>query len=216
MKCYTIGHSTRTLDEFIKVLQEYRIDSIIDIRSNPTLTNVYTKHFSKDSLEKSLVCNQIKYLYLGKELGEVRKDGRALDEKVNVDFNDVIECNLFKKGIYEIIERLSNKERIAILCSERNPLNCHRSILVGYTLSKNGVLVEHIIDKDKTKSQARMDEEIFLMYEPKCRDKLIEISMQEVLTSDDYDDISAKEVKRNLIEKGYRMRWIEITSRKKY
>ena len=183
MKCYTIGHSTRTLDEFIKVLQEYRIDSIIDIRSNPTLTNVYTKHFSKDSLEKSLVRNQIKYLYLGKELGEVRKDGRALDEKVNVDFNDVIECNLFKKGIYEIIERLSKKERIAILCSERNPLNCHRSILVGYTLSKNGVLVEHIIDKDKTKSQARMDEEIFLMYEPKCRDKLIEISMQEVIRS---------------------------------
>ncbi|MCY6959224.1 DUF488 domain-containing protein [Clostridium brassicae] len=213
MICYTIGHSTRNLNEFITILEEYRIDYLIDIRSKAITSNKYTEKFNRRDLENKLKDNKIKYFYFGEELGEIRKDGRVLDEEVNVDFHKVIECNLFKKGIHQIIQMLREKRRVVLMCSERNPLNCHRSILVGYTLSRKGIYMEHIIDESASKSQSRIEEEIFLTYEPILKGELVKVSMQDVLNSTEYDDISPKDSKRKIIEYGYNMKWKEIISR---
>ncbi|WMJ79816.1 DUF488 domain-containing protein [Clostridium sp. MB40-C1] len=213
MVCYTIGHSTRNLNKFITILEEYRIDYVIDIRSKAITSNKYTKKFNRGELENKLKENKIKYFYLGKELGEIRKDGIGLDEKINVDFDKVIECNLFKKGIHQIIQMLRERQRVVLMCSERNPLNCHRSILVGYALSRKGIFVDHIIDENVSKSQSRIEEEIFLTYEPILKNELVKISMQDILNSTEYDDVSPKDSKRKIIEYGYNMKWKEIISK---
>ncbi|MCY6370008.1 DUF488 family protein [Clostridium ganghwense] len=210
MVCYTIGHSTRSLDEFIDIVKEYKIHCIVDVRNVPYAAPKYTEVFNRKFLEARLKDDGINYICCSKELGARRMEQGIIDKEKNIFFDKVIECDLFKKGIHKVIELIKKGERIAIMCSERNPLNCHRSILIGYILSKKGFCIEHIIDENNTKSQSWIEEELFITYEPILKSKLVEISLQDILHSVKYDDISEKEVKKKIIEQGYRMKWREI------
>lgn len=215
MVCYTIGHSTRSLEDFIYIIKQYKINCIMDVRRVPYASNEYTEVFNREFLDIKLKGKGIRYIYCGKELGGRMKKEGVIDEEGDVDFDKIIINPLFQKGIETIGREIKNGQKISLLCSERNPLNCHRSILIGYALSKAGIFVEHIIDENNTKSQSRIEEELFITYEPRLKNKLVNISMQDILDSVKYDDISAKDVKRKIIEQGYRMKWKE-TNKKKF
>ncbi|MCY6355592.1 DUF488 domain-containing protein [Clostridium sp. ZS2-4] len=210
MVCYTIGHSTRSLEDLIYIIKRYKINCIMDIRRVSYAPNKYTKIFNREFLDIKLREEEINYIYSGKELGGIIKEKWIINEEGAVDFDKIIINLLFQKGIEKVRIEIENGQKIALLCSERNPLNCHRSILIGYALSKCGIFVEHIIDENNTKSQSRIEEELFITYEPRLKSKLVNISLQDILDSENYDDISAKEVKRKIIEQGYRMKWKEI------
>lgn len=198
MICYTIGHSTRKLEEFIEIIKRYGIDCIMDVRENPYANNDYSKAFDREILEEKVKQSGVNYIYMGKELGS---------KKYELNLDMVIEDELFKKGIRKIVEGIKRGHNIALLCSERNPFNCHRSILLGYALKNNGVKMEHIIDEDNSKTQRRIEEEIFITYEPVLKEELIQLTLQDVLDNDDYDMISEKELKEKIIEEGYRRRF---------
>lgn len=201
MTCYTIGHSTRKLEDFIEIIRSYGIDCVMDVRSNPYSNNNYTRAFDREILEKAIKQSGINYMYMGEELGNRRKRS---------NFDNIIKEDMFKKGIRKIVEGIRRGHNIVLMCSERNPFNCHRSILLGYALKSNGVKVEHIIDESKSKTQERIEEEIFVTYEPNLKEDIIYLTLQEVLDNDDYDNISEKEVKRKVIEEGYRRKWKEL------
>ncbi len=215
MVCYTIGHSTRNLEDFIYIIKQYKINCIMDVRRVPYGSNEYTEIFNREFLDMKLKAEEISYIYCGKELGGGINEKEVIDEVGDVEFDKIIITPLFQRGISKIERKIKNGQKIALLCSERNPLNCHRSILIGYVLSKIGIFVEHIIDVNNTKSQSRIEEELFITYEPRLKNKLVNISMQDILDSVKYDDISVKDVKRKIIEQGYRMKWKE-TNKKKF
>jgi Uncharacterized conserved protein len=204
MICYTIGHSTRKLEEFINIIKGYDIDCVMDVRSYPYASNDYHKLYDREELERNIKQAGINYIYMGKELGENRSEAEELDENGKVDFDKVIECLNFKKGINRIVEGIRRGHKIVLMCSEKNPFNCHRSILLGYSLMKNGVTMEHIIDEGKTKSQNRIGEELFITYEPVLKEGFLELTIQDVLDKDNYDSINPKEIKMKVIEEGYR------------
>lgn len=210
MVCYTIGHSTRSLEDLINIVKQYKINCIMDVRREPYASNKYTEIFNREFLDIKLKAEGINYIYYGKELGGRIKEEGVMDEEGDVDFDKIIINSLFQKGIEKVRIEIDKGQKIALLCSERNPLNCHRSILIGYVLSKIEIFVEHIIDENNTKSQSRIEEELFITYEPRLKNKLVNISMQDILDSVKYDDISVKEVKRKIIEQGYRIKWKEI------
>lgn len=209
MVCYTIGHSTRNLEDLIYIIKQYKINCIMDVRKVPYASNEYSKIFNRESLDIKLKAKGINYIYYGKELGGSVKEEGIIDEDGDVDFDKIIINPIFQKGIEKVRIEIEKGQKIALLCSERNPLNCHRSILIGYVLSKIGIFIEHIIDENNTKSQSRIEEELFITYEPRLKNKLVNISMQDILDSVKYDDISVKDVKRKIIEQGYRMKWKE-------
>jgi uncharacterized protein (DUF488 family) len=204
MICYTIGHSTRKLEEFINIIKNYGIDCVMDVRSYPRASNDYDKPYDRDSLEINIKQAGINYIYMGEELGENRTENEALDEEGKVDFDKVMECSIFKKGINKIVEGIKRGHKIVLMCSERNPFNCHRSILLGYALMKNGVAMEHVIDEEKSKSQNRIEEEIFITYEPLLKEKFLQLTIQDVLDKENYDNINPKDIKVKVIEEGYR------------
>lgn len=137
---YTIGHSNIQLDDFLKILMAAGIEVAVDVRSIPY--SEYAPWFNRDKLESAISSKNIIYLYLGDLLGGKPKDeGCYTDGKP--DYSLIRERDFYQKGI----ERLTNgvkKYRVAIICSEEEPFECHRRNLIGFDMYKNGVKIIHI------------------------------------------------------------------------
>lgn len=131
---YSIGTSTRPLQEFISLIKAFGIEVAIDVRSFPVSR---FPHFSRESLEKSLPQEGIQYYYLGKELGGFRKGGYEAHRR----------SELFKKGIKEL-EMMGEQRKCVFFCSERFPWRCHRR-WIAEELKERGWEVIHILEEGK-------------------------------------------------------------------
>ena len=146
---YTIGHSTRTFDEFLGLLQSFSINMLVDVRSYPGSKRY--PHFNKENLAKVLPLNNIHYIHLA-SLGGRRKSLAHSKNSVwkNDSFKgyaDYMETGEFKKGIKEL-EDIADKYNTAFMCSEAVWWRCHRSMISDY-LKADGWQVLHIINSKK-------------------------------------------------------------------
>lgn len=146
---YSIGHSSQSFEEFLQMLQSQRINVIVDVRSIPA--SKYSPQFNKEPLRASLSRHNISYMHFGEEFGARRTD--ALDEYNNVNFEKAATTSNFQKGVERIKHGLEKGYRIAFMCSEANPLECHRFALVSRYFHEHGTEVMHIMrDKDQNPS----------------------------------------------------------------
>ncbi|MDE3184382.1 MAG: DUF488 domain-containing protein [Bacteroidota bacterium] len=146
---WTIGHSTRTLEEFVNLLHSFEIETVADIRSFPGSRKF--PHFNKEVLEISLPANGIEYVHL-KKLGGRRKGNR--DSKNTSwrhiafrSYADYMETTDFEEGIKDL-EEIAAKKRVAYMCSEAVWWRCHRSMVSDY-LKNRGWKVWHIMGVKK-------------------------------------------------------------------
>ncbi|MEO9004818.1 MAG: DUF488 domain-containing protein [Ginsengibacter sp.] len=142
---WTIGHSTRTLEELVQMLNSFKIELVADIRSYPGSRRY--PQFNKELLAISLPENNLQYIHL-KELGGRRKvnpdsKNTAWRHPAFRGYADYMETDEFKKGIEEL-EALALKQRTAYMCSEAVWWRCHRSMVSDY-LKVNGWTVMHIM-----------------------------------------------------------------------
>ena len=135
---YTVGHSNRTINEFLKLLRKYDIRVIVDVRRFPTSSKY--PYFSLKNLKGILESQDIKYIWLGSELGGYRDGG----------YLKYMESNIFKKGLKRLIQIIeSHKENVAIMCSEKFWFKCHRRFIAN-ELARKGYRIIHIVDYEKT------------------------------------------------------------------
>ena len=139
---YTIGHSKHPIDQFIALLQRHGIDALADVRSTPY--SRFNPQFNKEKLQTALAAAGIRYVFLGEELGARTKDPSCYDEEGRVSYAKLAQTELFRKGIERLLTGMQ-QHRIAIMCAEREPLDCHRTILVSRELERAGVPVTHIL-----------------------------------------------------------------------
>ena len=139
---YTIGHSTHSIEEFLSLLEQHDIDVIVDVRSTPY--SRYNPQFNKDTLIKSLRDHGIKYVFLGEELG-ARSSDPSCYKNGQVQFDALSETELFKSGIDRILLGVQRDYKMALMCAEKDPLDCHRTVLVSRNLERNGLNVTHIL-----------------------------------------------------------------------
>ena len=138
---YTIGHSNHTIENFIALLKRYGVTCIADARSAP-----YSRHcpqFNRESLALALQDANIEYMYLGKELGARRVDGYSYDTD-RLSFEQIAKTEEFKTGLQRLIAATS-EHRVALMCAEKDPLQCHRMILISRHLKKHKVQIKHIL-----------------------------------------------------------------------
>ena len=138
---YTIGHSTHEIRNCISLLKRHRINAVADVRSVP-----YSRHypqFNRENLIDSLRVHGIEYVFLGKELG-ARTDNPECYENGRVKYRLLAGTKLFREGI-EWIRKDSKHRKIALMCAEKDPLDCHRTILVARELVKVGLDIAHIL-----------------------------------------------------------------------
>ena len=142
---YTIGHSTHTVDEFIKILHTYNIEEVIDIRTIPK--SRHNPQFNIDKLKESLLTFNIYYKQM-KGLGGFRHTtvasiNMAWENEAFRGFADYMQTNEFEKSLLELIN-ISLKKQVVIMCAEAVPWRCHRS-LIGDALVVRNIYVEDIM-----------------------------------------------------------------------
>jgi uncharacterized protein (DUF488 family) len=139
---YTIGHSNHPIERFIALLQPHGIDALADVRSTPY--SRFNPQFNREKLQASLAAAGIRYVFLGEELGARSKDASCYDEEGRVSYTKLAQTAPFRAGIERLLTGMQ-QHRIAIMCAERDPLSCHRTILVSRELERSGVPVTHIL-----------------------------------------------------------------------
>ena len=140
---YTIGHSNHPIEHFVRLLQQHGIQALADVRSNPY--SRFNPQFNREKLQASLAAaGGIRYVFLGEELGARSKDPACYDAEGRVSYAKLAQTPLFRQGI-DRLQTGMQQLRIAIMCAERNPLECHRTILVSRELEKIGIPVTHIL-----------------------------------------------------------------------
>jgi uncharacterized protein (DUF488 family) len=153
---FTIGHSTQSWERFVALLQSAHVTAVADVRTSP-----YSRHspqFSRDNLQAELRLAGISYVFLGKELGG-RPGGHRLYCNGVADYEKMAQTPEFSKGLDRVIEG-AKKYRIALMCSERDPLDCHRCLLVGRALAQRYVRVNHILDDGNIVSHSEIEDSL--------------------------------------------------------
>lgn len=137
---FTVGHSTHSIERFIKLLREAGITAIADVRSVPYSRHL--PHFNRPGLKRSLNEAGIAYVFLGRELG-ARPDDRSCYRGQVAEYDLIARSAAFQAGLDRVVKG-SHRYRIALMCAEKEPLDCHRTILVGRHLVGRGVHLVHI------------------------------------------------------------------------
>lgn len=138
---FTIGHSTHPIEHFVGLLQQHGIQWLGDVRSTPF--SRFNPQFNRASLSQSLGAVGIKYEFLGEELG-ARSNDPSCYENGRVSYARLAATPLFRRGLARVREA-AETQRVAIMCAEREPLDCHRTILVTRELEREGEEVTHIL-----------------------------------------------------------------------
>lgn len=159
MKLYTIGHSNHAQEEFLKLLVTHDINLVADVRSVPASN--HNPQFNQEALSTFLQRHCIAYQYYGKELGARRMDSINADRQV--DFELAVHTPLFQQGVDGITQMLAN-HHVALMCSEANPLECHRFALVARYFHEHGVEVSHILKDASLVSHRTLEHEMVTNY----------------------------------------------------
>ena len=138
---YTIGHSNHPLEHFIALLKQHDINVLCDARSDPY--SRVNPQFNRETLKAALWKAGITYVFLGKELG-ARSEDPSCYVCGKVQYDRLAQTALFRKGIESLLQRMQGR-RLALMCAEKDPLDCHRTILVARHLDTLGIGVEHIL-----------------------------------------------------------------------
>lgn len=159
---FTIGHSKHEIEYFIHLLKMYKINCLIDVRSAPY--SRIAPQFNQESLSDFLKLHNIIYLHFPKEFGARQTDISLIDLENKVDYSRIRETNEFKEGVKRVLEGLEKGYNIALMCSEANPFDCHRFVMIAYHFVREGVTVNHILKDGKIIDNSILEEELLKKY----------------------------------------------------
>lgn len=138
---FTVGHSTHSLESFEALLRQHDVAVVCDVRSTPF--SRFAPQFNRPSLEAHFEGSTIEYAFMGRELGARRQEEECYREG-RADYDLIAKTDAFLSGVTQLIVA-SGTLRVALMCTERDPLECHRMILVCPQLVSRGIEVRHIL-----------------------------------------------------------------------
>lgn len=150
---FTIGHSNHKIEVFTALLHRHGISAICDVRSHPY--SRFVSQYSRDALKAALSDADISYVFLGKELG-ARSDNPACYRQGKVQYDRLAKEPKFGEGISRVKQGM-DRYRIALMCAEKDPLECHRALLVARRIFEDGIPVNHILADGTIESHEAME-----------------------------------------------------------
>lgn len=155
---YSIGHGNKKIEDFINELKFFTIEYLLDVRSKPY--SKWNPQFNQALLELELKKNGITYVYVGDLLGGLPEDKSCYDFNGKVVYDIIKEKDFFKEGLKRLTTANEKKVKLAIMCSESKPEECHRSKLIGQELLKKDISLKHIVSDKRIKSQETVMNEL--------------------------------------------------------
>lgn len=159
---FTIGHSNHSLEHFLELLRSQNISAICDVRSSPY--SKYSPQFNKDVLANALPNADIRYVFLGRELGARRsEEGCCVEGRTRYDL--IARLPIFQTGLQQVLQGMET-HILAIMCSEADPLTCHRTILLCRELIKirPDLRITHILGDGTTETHERAQERLIKLH----------------------------------------------------
>jgi uncharacterized protein (DUF488 family) len=150
---YTIGHSNHPIDLFLHLLAQNKIDVICDVRSSPY--SKFNPQYNREALKENLNKSGVKYIFLGKELG-ARSNNPECYINNKVKYNLLAQEPIFQTGLTRLLEGIK-KFRVAIMCAEKDPITCHRMILVCRNLKDQRVIINHVLENGHLESNSEAE-----------------------------------------------------------
>ena len=162
---YTVGHSTHSIEYFVELIKKFDVNCIVDVRS--IAASRFNPQYNKEALSNYLKKQGIKYLHFDKEFGARQDSPSVLDEENKVNFEKVRTQQSFNDGVFRLVKGIEAGYNIALMCSESEPFDCHRFVMVAVGLAQEGFEVKHIL-KDKTLvTNADLEKELLKKYAKK-------------------------------------------------
>ncbi len=160
---YTVGYSGfgNDIDAFIRSLQFFGITALIDVRSTP-YSSFFTA-FNKEALEASLNHVGIVYRNYAKEFG-ARQEDKCFYPHGYLDFELFAQSSPFQEGIAKVVKGINTGYVFALMCSEKEPVTCHRTILVARAFSELDYEIKHILPDNGIKTQKAIEDELLALY----------------------------------------------------
>ncbi|MEQ9486202.1 DUF488 domain-containing protein [Coleofasciculus sp. F4-SAH-05] len=199
MELFTIGHSNHTIEGFISLLQQHGVTALVDVRSHPY--SRFLSHFKRKEFEEALSTEKIDYLFLGQELGarsnnpQCYVNGKAVYEKIAA-------TETFQKGIQKVLKELE-KHRIALMCAEKDPLTCHRAILVCQHLRHSNLQINHILKNGILESHFDLEDRMLKKHGFIVNGQPIQLSLFD-------NELSKLPSREECLEKAYKLQGDEI------
>jgi len=150
---YTIGHSNQSLDSFLKLLLDNGIQVLVDVRSIPR--SKYASQFDSSVLKEAISKAGLTYLYFGHEIGGKPNNPDFYNSEGYVLYDLIAQSPEFNKTIDRLVDG-TNKYKVAIMCSEEDPTECHRRLLIGKVLSNRGIEQLHIRTDGRVQSEQEL------------------------------------------------------------
>lgn len=171
---YSIGYATKPLALFLEQLRQQQVKAIADVRSVPYSKRFHDYH--QQALATTLRAEGIHYVYLGEELGPRSTDPSHYDDRGQVQFDRLQRSALFGKGITRLQAGREKGLAIAMLCAEKDPAHCHRSLLIGqYLLARHNLDCRHITHGGGIETQSALEQRLIAehhiqadMLSPQC------------------------------------------------
>lgn len=174
-RIFTVGHSNISISDFISLLHDNQIEVLVDVRSHPYSKNA--PQFNKGDLETALKKAGINYMFMGSELGGLPTNKEFYDSQGYVLYSRIAISDMFLEAITRL-EKGVKQYRIALMCSEEDPQNCHRRLLIGKVLQRRGIEILHL------RMRGEIQSEEFL----RQQEKLKEIRMAQKRLWEDGED----------------------------
>lgn len=156
----TVGHSNHELGHLLKILHANQVTAVADIRSQPYSSR--NPQFGREALKSSLEESGINYAFLGDQLGAHPQDPACYKDK-KVQYKLMAQTPLFQQGLKNVLAG-SEQYRVALLCAEKEPLSCHRSVLISRELEALGADVSHILEDGSVESQDQAMDRLLKQY----------------------------------------------------
>lgn len=169
-KLFTIGYSSFEISDFINVLKKNNINAVADVRSSPY--SKFKPDFNRENLKVSLKENGIEYVFLGDNCGARIEDPSCyVNGKASYDL--IKETEQFRIGLNRIIKGLK-KYTITLLCAEKDPITCHRNILICRNLKQFDIAIFHILSMDKVENNTQSEERLLKLFDLEQNDLFLE------------------------------------------
>jgi uncharacterized protein (DUF488 family) len=161
---FSIGHSNVSAERFVAMLREAHVNAVVDVRSVPASRRF--PWFAKRNLEVRLAGEGITYMTMGDALGGRPTSERLYREGV-ADYEAMAKEPRFQAGLEALID-VASRSRLCIMCAEREPLDCHRCLLVARGLAGRGLTVGHILHDGTVEPHAATEQRLLALYDENC------------------------------------------------
>lgn len=156
LQVFTVGHSNLSREKFFDLLGNAGITAIADVRSVPY--SKFTPQFNQSELTAALRDVGVAYVFLGNQLGGRPDKGSLFTDGV-ADYEKMAREVAFREGLERIVHG-AERHRIALMCSEQDPLDCHRCLLVGRQLTEKGIDVVHLLGDGLVESHSKIEDRL--------------------------------------------------------